>query len=775
MLNFYKRSIKKLNQEIDRAGSGINNTELEESEVGAFGSMYKQIADESDDLISIATFDLHPKFIYTNAIHSKKLGFNPNELIGKPCFDFIHPSDRKNLLVVLKSHIANRVKKFATGTEKVVKEQFEFRILDKNNNWHYVDTIVKLIDGNRILIISRDITDRKRNEHILMDSRDSMSFIAKTGMELLHLTSVQSIYDYVAQKIHQLINHNGYVVIVNYNYETNIWTAKSQEGFSPYLEKLTRILGFDISKISGPINRKIIKKISNGKLTNLDINLSSVTNGKISDYSGKVAINALNIKQMKTIAFRNEHNIFGSLTIFTSNKTPEINVNLIEGFINQASVFIEKRQAQTGLSRSEEKYKLLINNQTDLIVKVTTEGVFQFASPSYCEMFGKSQSELLGSSFIPFIHKEDKKNTLYEMKKLYKSPHTCYIEQRAMTIHGWRWLAWSDKAILNENNEVIEIIGVGRDITEQKLAESILKESEEKYRTLFENSSDPTLIIEQDIFILCNEATVKFLGYNNKNQVIGKTPMDLSPEFQPDGKLSSEKAIKKINEAKEKGATHFEWVHINKEGKELWVNVSLTYLPNINRIYTVWRDINEAKHAELALKSSEERYRSVVNNSQEGIFVVQSWHFVYTNPAIYRMLGYNEKELLTIEFMKIVHEDDRERMVENNRRRLLGEEIPPYEFRIIKKSQEVIWVYLNATKVDWNGSPAALCFISDITERKNAEIELGKYQEKLEELVMERTKELEEKNKELKKFNKLFIGREFKIKELKDRIMMLEG
>jgi len=774
MIINHTKTKEQLIEEIESLKTKINSKSL--NGTGSVDEFpYKHIIDTSDDLISIASLELKPRFIYTNKSHARKLGYEPDELIGKPCFDFIHPDDRNKLFKILKSYISNKIKKLATGNSLELKEQFEFRILARDNNWRYLDTIAKLINGNKILLLSRDITDRKKNEYALKDSRDSMSFIAQSGMELLQLTTIQSIYDYVAQKIYQLINQKGFVVIVNYNYDANIWTSRSQKGFSPYAEKLGRVLGLDISKISGPIDEKLTDRMKNGRLTNLEPDLSLITNGKISKGSGSIGIKALNIDQMYSIAFKNEHNIFGSLSILSTNKTPELNVKLIEAFIGQASVFIEKRQAQKGLSQSEEKFKLLVENQTDLVVKIDTKGIFQFASPSYCDMFGKSQSELLGSSFMPFIHKADKKKTLYEMEKLYSPPYTCYVEERAMTIHGWRWLAWSDKAILNEYNEVIEIIGVGRDITEQKLAESILKESEEKYRTLFENSSDPTLIIEEDIFVLCNEATVKFLGYNNKDQVIGKTPMELSPEFQPDGQLSTDKALKKINEAKQKGAIRFEWVHIDKNKKELWVNVSLTYLPNINRIYTVWRDINDAKTAELALKASEERYRSVLNNSQEGIFVVQGWHFVYTNPAIYRMLGYDEKELITVDFMNIVHEDDRERIIENNKRRLQGEDIPPYEFRIIKKSQEVAWVYLNATKIDWNGNPAALCFISDITERKKTEIELEKYQEKLEELVMERTKELEEKNKELKKFNKLFIGREFKIKELKDRIKSLES
>lgn len=775
MINIHTQSKKHINQNLETASSPINSNNTLNNEAEKSVSIYKQIAEESDDLISIATFDLRPKFIYTNPVHSKKLGFKPNELVGKSCFDYIHPDDKKKLLGILKSYVINKVKKFATGIEEELKENFEFRILDNTNNWHYVNATAKLLKDKKILIISQDITKREKNENEGANLKDNISFLTHSGMDLLHISSVESIYDYVAKKIHELINHSGYIVIVEYDHSKNTWSSKSQEGLSPFIQNLTHIFGFDIRQIKGPIVKQQMDTLYDGKLIQQNPNLTLVTKSLINEKARALAFKALKVENIYSIAFKNEQNVYGSMSIISTNKTPAINSNLIEAFIMQASAFIERRKSQKSLSQSEIKYKLLIENQTDLIVKVDSNGIFLFASPSYCEMFGKSQSELVGSSFIPFIHKSDKKNTIYEMEKLYKPPYACYVEQRAMTIHGWRWLAWSDKAILNDKNEVKEIIAVGRDITEQKLAEKILKDSEEKYRTLFENSSDPTLIIENNRFIQCNEATVKFLGYNNKSEIIGKTPIELSPKLQPDGQLSSKLVMQKINEAKQNGTTRFEWVHNDKNNTELWVNVSLTYLPNNNRIYTIWREINEAKKAEQALKSSEEKYRSVVNHSQEGIFVVQGWHFAYTNPSLSKLLDYTRNELLIMEFINVVHEDDREKITENNRRRLLGEDIPPYEFRIIKKSKEVLWVSLNATKIDWNDRPAALCFISDITERKKSELELEKYQEKLEELVMERTRELEEKNKELKKFNKLFIGREFKIKELKDRIKMLES
>ncbi|MET0102994.1 MAG: sensor domain-containing diguanylate cyclase [Sedimenticola sp.] len=128
-------------------------------------------------------------------------------------------------------------------------------------------------------------------------------------------------------------------------------------------------------------------------------------------------------------------------------------------------------ELEIALTEKEQVYRLLIENQTDLVVKVDLEGRFQFVSQTYCETFGKSQDELLGNQFMPLVHEDDRKSTAKAMEALYSPPHKAYMEQRAMTKDGWRWFGWMDTAVLDDSQNVIAIIGVGRDITDKKQAE----------------------------------------------------------------------------------------------------------------------------------------------------------------------------------------------------------------------------------------------------------------------------------------------------------------
>lgn len=139
------------------------------------------------------------------------------------------------------------------------------------------------------------------------------------------------------------------------------------------------------------------------------------------------------------------------------------------------------------LRESEEKYRLLVENQSDMVVKVDAEGRFLFVSQSYCNMFGKSEKQLLGNTFMPLVHEDDRKATAESFEKIKSPPHCVEIEQRAKTVNGWRWLSWTDTAILDKDGNVKEIIGVGRDITDKKASENALLEKNTFIQKVLDN------------------------------------------------------------------------------------------------------------------------------------------------------------------------------------------------------------------------------------------------------------------------------------------------
>jgi PAS domain S-box-containing protein len=138
----------------------------------------------------------------------------------------------------------------------------------------------------------------------------------------------------------------------------------------------------------------------------------------------------------------------------------------------------------------------------------------------------------------------------------------------------------------------------------------------------------------------------------------------------------------------------------------------------------VWsfRDISERERAEEALRDSEERYRSLVANATDMIFIAQDGLIKFPNPAALAITGHSDKELTTLPFVQIIHPEDREMVKGRYARRLNGEEVPnTYSFRILTKEAEVLWVQLNAVLITWEGRPGILCSLRDITPQKRLE------------------------------------------------------
>ena len=292
---------------------------------------------------------------------------------------------------------------------------------------------------------------------------------------------------------------------------------------------------------------------------------------------------------------------------------------------------------------SGEKYRLLIEHQTDLVVKVDLAGRFLYASPAYCRVFGRSEEELLNSTFMPLIHPEDLPATEEAMKALFAPPHSAYMEQRAMTVDGWRWLAWNDTAVLGPNGKIEAIIGVGRDISERKQGEELLRQSEERFAKAFHSSPAPLVIsdIASGRFIDVNARWVEMLGHDKEEQV-GRTSKEVGIWADPRQRDNAIQILLRDGSFKE-----FPIEFLTKTGQvrsALW-SAEVINLQGREVMLSLILDYTERKRVEEALRKSEKLYRSVVDNIHDVFYRTDDQgRLTMVSPSGARLLGYDNAE-----------------------------------------------------------------------------------------------------------------------------------
>ncbi len=289
--------------------------------------------------------------------------------------------------------------------------------------------------------------------------------------------------------------------------------------------------------------------------------------------------------------------------------------------------------------------------------------------------------------------------------------------------------------IRKANLNIIEDLTL--EIKEKKKIEEKLRASEEKFRTIFESSPDAVFIMKNEVFVDCNKAALKMFDCK-KEDLIGKTPVDFSPEFQPDGKPSIKKAQSFIKNAYLGYPQFLEWRHLKLNGETFDAEVRLTRfkLGKEKYLSVIVRDISERKRMIENLEENEERFRTLASSTSTAIFVYQGERFIYGNKATLKLIGYSEKAFTQVRFWDVVHPDFKELIRRRGMARQRGEKVPNrYEFKIITKDGEERWIDFTAGKIIWKGKPAAIGTAFDITNRKIAEEYLKESEERFRSLA----------------------------------------
>ena len=264
-----------------------------------------------------------------------------------------------------------------------------------------------------------------------------------------------------------------------------------------------------------------------------------------------------------------------------------------------------------------------------------------------------------------------------------------------------------------------------------KHAEEALRASEEKLRLIFASMPDSVSVIDMSGKIIDeNDAGIRLFGVTSKEQLIGRNGFD----FMASSEKNRASELTNNIFSKQSGGPH-QFRMRRADNSEFDGEVIATLMKDTDgkpqNIITVIRDITERKRAEEALRESEEMSRSMLDNAAMGVYLLQDKKFLYVNPTFEKITGYTSEELVGQEAINYVHPNDRgivrTRAVEN----LKGISSSPYDFRVLRKDGQQIWVMERVTSIKYKGRRAVIASFMETTEHKKAQVELERAYEEL--------------------------------------------
>jgi two-component system, cell cycle sensor histidine kinase and response regulator CckA len=263
------------------------------------------------------------------------------------------------------------------------------------------------------------------------------------------------------------------------------------------------------------------------------------------------------------------------------------------------------------------------------------------------------------------------------------------------------------------------------------MAETALRDSHTRYKGIFENTRDGIAVYEavdngkDFVFVEFNPAGERIEQIDRK-EVIGRRVTEVFPAVKDFGLLEVFQRVWRT------GIAESHPVSIYKDGRINGWRENFVYKLPAGEIVAVYSDETQRKQVEEALRESEEKYRVLVENAGEVVLVAQDKRVAFVNRTITRMTGYLPEDLFGKPFVDYIHPDDRATVVERHVQRLQGEAVPrAYPFRIITKAGEIRHVEGHIVPIEWEGRPATLNLLADITDRREAEAANEKWQAQL--------------------------------------------
>jgi PAS domain S-box-containing protein len=376
----------------------------------------------------------------------------------------------------------------------------------------------------------------------------------------------------------------------------------------------------------------------------------------------------------------------------------------------------------------ETRYEALFDRTLYCVYVHDFEGNFLDANNTALNLLGYTRKEISSLNFSSLLDGDHLQKAVRATSDLLESGfQKSPIEYKIRKKDGTYIWVEAEASLLFKEGEPYAIQGIAKDITEQKRILEALSQSEERHRSLtshlnvgvYRNTPG-----ERGRFIEANPAIVKMFGCNSREEFLGMTVADFYRN-PADRKMFNKKI-------QERGFVQNEELQLKKkDGTPLTGSVSAVAVRDsdgkIQYYDGIIEDISERKRSQKELEDSERKYRTLIEQSIQGIVIVQGIppRLVFINPAVAEISEYPVEEISSLSteaIESLIHPADRKTIFENYKNRLKGKKPSShFEMRVIRKDNSVCWLEVHSKLIEYSGAPAVQAIFVDITDRKMAE------------------------------------------------------
>lgn len=395
----------------------------------------------------------------------------------------------------------------------------------------------------------------------------------------------------------------------------------------------------------------------------------------------------------------------------------------------------DRKRSEEALKGSETRFRDLAELLPEAVFETDQNLNLTYVNRRAFDLFGYTEEDIdRGLNGFEMIVPEDRDRVKTNMTRRLRGEDPGTVEYTAIRKDGSKFPILFHASSIVKDGRLSGLRGIIIDISDRKRVENALRESEEKYRSFVQNFQGIAFRGKLNFQPLFFHGAVKEItGYAEEDFISGNPQWDqiIHPEDLERLRQSIENIAKKAN-----FVTTREYRILHNNGQIKWVHEQIQNICDSDGkpefVQGAIYDITEHKMIDEALRTSEERYRLLVDNATEGIVVAQDSFVKFVNPRIEELTLYSRDEILSKPFLDFIHPDDRQMVIENQQKRYNGELSPEtYDIRVINKNGETRWIKIGGVIITWGGKPASLNFIVDITETKRLK-ELESRAERLE-------------------------------------------